>query len=99
MHAHTKYVPLSRAQVLPVQQGMQLDAHVYGTLVAACAEAMQRELSVAHERKDQYVLLERALNLVDQAEAAGIALGPSVYNALLVRGHLHACTVLARAWT
>ena len=42
---------------------MQLDGIAHGALVAACAEAMQREISVVHERKDQYVLLERAFQV------------------------------------
>jgi pentatricopeptide repeat protein len=63
---------------------MKLDGQVYGALVAACAEAMQREVSVVHERKDQYVLLERAFGLVDEAEATGMQPGVPTYNALLV---------------
>ena len=42
---------------------MQLDAMAYGAMVAACGEAMQREVSVVHERKDMYVLLERAFQV------------------------------------
>ena len=42
---------------------MKLDAMAHGAIVAACAEAMQREISVVHERKDQYVLLERAFQV------------------------------------
>lgn len=42
---------------------MQLDGMVHGAVIAACAEAMQREISVVHERKDQYVLLERAFQV------------------------------------
>ena len=39
--------------------------------MAACAEAMLRELSVVHERKDQYVLMERAFQLVAEAVEGG----------------------------
>ena len=42
---------------------MVLDGKAHGAVVAACAEAMQREISVVHERKDQYVLLERAFQV------------------------------------
>ena len=42
---------------------MHPDAMAYGAVVAACAEAMQREISVVHERKDMYVLLERAFQV------------------------------------
>ena len=48
---------------IKVDPGMQLDGIAHGALVAACAEAMQREISVVHERKDQYVLLERAFQV------------------------------------
>ncbi|GFR52105.1 hypothetical protein Agub_g14618 [Astrephomene gubernaculifera] len=61
-----------------------IDSHVYGTLIATCAEAMKRDLTVVHERKDQYVLLERAFQYVADAEAAGVALQAPVWNALMV---------------
>ena len=64
--------------------GAKLDAFVYGILIATCAEAMKRDLAVAHERKEQYVLLEKAFQYVAEAEQAGIALASPVYNALLV---------------
>jgi hypothetical protein len=32
---------------------LSIDGHVYGLLIATCAEAMKRDLTVVHERKDQ----------------------------------------------
>jgi pentatricopeptide repeat protein len=62
----------------------QVDGRVYGSVVAACAEAMLREVSVIHERKDQYVLLERAFQVVSDAEKRSVDLEIPVYNSLLV---------------
>lgn len=62
----------------------QVDGKVYGSVVAACAEAMLREVSVVHERKDQYVLLERAFQVVLDAEKCSVPLEIPVYNSLLV---------------
>ncbi|GLI62167.1 hypothetical protein VaNZ11_004747 [Volvox africanus] len=64
--------------------GLRVDSHVYGALIATCAEAMKRDLTVMHERKDQYVLLERAFQYVADAEAAGVALQAPVWNSLMV---------------
>ncbi|GLC36947.1 hypothetical protein PLESTB_000175400 [Pleodorina starrii] len=64
--------------------GLRIDAHVYGALIATCAEAMKRDLTVMHERKDQYVLLERAFQYVADGEAAGVALAAPVWNSLMV---------------
>lgn len=66
------------------QQRMHIDCYVYGVLIATCAEAMKRDLTVAHERKEQYVLLERAFQYVQDAEAAGVVLTAPVWNSLLV---------------
>ncbi|KXZ51095.1 hypothetical protein GPECTOR_14g78 [Gonium pectorale] len=63
---------------------LTIDGHVFGALIATCAEAMKRDLTVVHERKDQYVLLERAFHYVEDAEAAGVALQAPVWNALMV---------------
>lgn len=62
----------------------KVDGRVYGSIVAACAEAMLREVSVVHERKDQYVLLERAFQVVLDAEKGSVALELPVFNSLLV---------------
>ena len=62
----------------------QVDGRVYGSVVAACAEAMLREMSVVHERKDQYVLLERAFQVVLDAEKRSVVLDLPVFNSLLV---------------
>ncbi|EFJ49645.1 hypothetical protein VOLCADRAFT_104228 [Volvox carteri f. nagariensis] len=64
--------------------GHRIDSHVYGALIATCAEAMKRDLTVMHERKDQYVLLERAFQYVADAEAAGVVLQAPVWNSLMV---------------
>ncbi|KAG2495157.1 hypothetical protein HYH03_006765 [Edaphochlamys debaryana] len=66
------------------QARIRMDGHVYGALIASCAEAMKRDLTVVHERKDQYVLLERAFQYVADAESAGVALEAPVWNALMV---------------
>lgn len=63
---------------------LQVDGKVYGSLIAACAEAMLREMSVVHERKDQYVLLERAFQVAADAEKAGLNLEAPIFNSLLV---------------
>lgn len=60
------------------------DAFVYCMLIATCAEAMKRDLEVALERKEQYVLLERAFQYVAEAEAAHLTLEVPVWNALLL---------------
>jgi hypothetical protein len=51
-------------QEMKTDPSLKLDGMGYGALVAATAEAMQREISVVHERKDQYVLLERAFQVI-----------------------------------
>ncbi len=45
------------------RRGFAPDGKTYGALVASCAEAMLREMSVVHERKDQYVLMERGFQV------------------------------------
>ncbi len=61
-----------------------VDSHVVGVLIATCAEAMKRDLTVVHERKEQFVLLERAFQYVADAEAAGVVLQAPVWNSLMV---------------
>eukprot|EP00798_Chlamydomonas_sp_ICE-L_P004336 gene4336-14449_t len=63
---------------------LRLDAPVYGALVSAFAEAMSRELRVVHERKDQYVLLERATQIILEAEASNIRITTHEWNALVL---------------
>ncbi|KAJ9522973.1 hypothetical protein QJQ45_023772, partial [Haematococcus lacustris] len=75
--AYQVYLDIKRRH-LPV------DAHVLGALVAAFAEAMRRELTVVHERRDQYVLLERATTILQEAQEAGVRLNTVPWNSLLV---------------
>eukprot|EP00198_Chlamydomonas_reinhardtii_P001964 XP_001691300.1 protein with PPR repeats [Chlamydomonas reinhardtii] len=75
--AYRVYLEMRAAQ-------LRIDSHVYGALIATCAEAMKRDLTVVHERKDQYVLLERAFQYVADAEAAGVTLQAPVWNSLMV---------------
>lgn len=75
--AYRVYLELKGARV-PV------DSHVVGALIATCAEAMKRDLTVVHERKEQFVLLERAFQYVADAEAAGVVLQAPVWNSLMV---------------
>lgn len=44
--AYRVYLEMRAAQ-------LRIDSHVYGALIATCAEAMKRDLTVVHERKDQ----------------------------------------------
>ncbi|GAX74542.1 hypothetical protein CEUSTIGMA_g1991.t1 [Chlamydomonas eustigma] len=83
-------------QEIKADPSMKLDAKAYGSLIAATAEAMQREISVVHERKDQYVLLERAFQVLEEAEALGIKLQVPAFNSLLVCAGR--CGQLARAF-
>ena len=66
------------------QRKLPLDSHVYGVVISTFAEAMQRELTVVHERKEQFVLLERAFQVVEEAEAAGVALEAPAWNSLML---------------
>lgn len=70
-------------KLLPGNSGKP-DAYVYCMLIATCAEAMKRDLEVALERKEQFVLLERAFQYVAEAEAAHVPLEVPVWNALLL---------------
>lgn len=63
--------------------GVRLDGHVYGSLLAALAGAMLRNPQVMSDRKEQLVLLERAVMVMDNAMKAGVFLDAPVWNALL----------------
>lgn len=65
------------------RRSMSMDAHVYGALIATFAEAMKREETVVHERKEQFVLLERAFVILKGAEDSGVKLGNIPWNSLL----------------
>jgi len=62
---------------------LPLDAHVYGALLACFSEAMQREPKVAHERKDQYVLLEKAFSVIKDAQDNNVRLNAIAWNSVL----------------
>lgn len=65
------------------ERKLPLDSHVYGALISAFAEAMTRNVSVAHERKEQYVLLERSFQYVAEAQASNIVLDMPAWNSLV----------------
>ncbi|MEW5313850.1 MAG: hypothetical protein WDW38_005383 [Sanguina aurantia] len=75
---------------------LTLDSHVYGALVSAYAEAMTRNVSVAHERKEQYLLLERAFQHISDAQAGHIALEAPAWNSLVACASR--CGELSRAF-
>jgi pentatricopeptide repeat protein len=75
--AYNVYLDLKR-------QALPLDAHVFAAVISAFAEGMRRELEATRERKEQYVLLERAMLLLKEAEDSGIRLSKPPWNALLV---------------
>jgi pentatricopeptide repeat protein len=64
--------------------GMQLEARVYGALIASFAEAMKRELNVVHKRKEQFLLLQQAQDILMHADKQGIILNEVPWNAMLV---------------
>lgn len=65
------------------ERQLPLDSHVYGALISAFAEAMTRNVSVVHERKEQYVLLERSFQYVAEAQASNIVLEMPAWNSLV----------------
>jgi pentatricopeptide repeat protein len=66
------------------KRGLTPDAHAVGALIAAFAQAMSAELHVVHERKERFLLLERALGVIQQAQQSGLKLSVECYNALIV---------------
>ena len=65
------------------RQSLPMDAYVYGALISAFSEATQT-LNSAHERKEQFVLMERAFAVVQDAKANNVHLGDIPWNSLLV---------------
>lgn len=58
-----------------------LDSHVYGALIAACAQGIKANSS---DRKDQLVILDRAFQVLQDAMDSGVHLETPVWNALLM---------------
>lgn len=58
-----------------------LDSHIYGALIAACAQGIKARSS---DRKDQLVILDRAFQVLQEAVDSGVFLETPVWNALLM---------------
>lgn len=65
----------------PKSTDHQLDSHVYGALIAACAQGIKMRSS---DRKDQLVILDRAFQVLQEAIDSGVHLETPVWNALLM---------------
>jgi hypothetical protein len=59
----------------------RLDSHLYGALIAACAQGIKARSS---DRKDQLVILDRAFQVLQDAMDSGVHLETPVWNALLM---------------
>jgi hypothetical protein len=59
----------------------RLDSHLYGALIAACAQGIKSRSS---DRKDQLVILDRAFQVLQDAMDCGVHLETPVWNALLM---------------
>lgn len=86
----------------------QLDGHIYGALIAACAQGIKARSS---DRKDQLVILDRAFQVLQDAMDSGIHLETPVWNGLLmcagqsaashahIRTHAKACQNICKQVT
>ena len=63
------------------QKGTKLDGHAYGALIGAVAAAIKAK---SNDKKGQLVLLERACDLLEDAEKSGVFLEAAAWNALLM---------------
>jgi hypothetical protein len=63
------------------QSGVKLDGHVYGALIGAVAAAIKAK---GNDKKGQLVLLERACDLLEDADKGNVFLEAAAWNALLM---------------